>query len=547
MLIHAYPVSAMVDIFEYSNNSIVMSYRILKQYVVLPLLLISILAAAQDEIPIGWASQNGGTTGGEGGDTTVVTTRSELLSIIGSSLPEIILIKDTVQLSLYERLIVGSNKSIIGMGTGGTLLGGGLEIKGENVIVRNLRITGSYDGDWDGKTHSTDAITITNSNVWIDHCDLSACADGLIDARAGSNSAGDFITISWTRLSNHNKVMLFGSSDDEIENRRKLRITIHHCWFDGYPERGVNQRMPRIRFGDVHLFNNFFDDVDSYCIAARFESDVVVENNFFRNSSNPHAILDQGLGMKDPELIAEGNVYEFSTGDKMTHGEAFDPATFYDYKPDTTEFLPTLIMNHAGLFNNPANFPPVAASDTIELEEGQRSVTIDALKSATDPDNDDLRISLILNADQLKGLTKIEDNMITYVAPGNSSVASDSVLYQVVDTKGGIDTGFVLINFGTTTSVSDIEMNVNQLLSIFPNPADQYAIIQYVSANQRPAVVRVFGFQGSALITQKSNHKSVRERTYEHSIDLSNLPVGVYWVQVDDDGHQVSRKFTIIR
>lgn len=164
MLIHAYPVSTMVDIFEYSNNSIVMSYLILKQYVVLPFLLISILAAAQNEIPIGWASQNGGTTGGEGGDTFIVTTRSELLSVIGSSSPEIILIKDTIQLSLYERLIVGSNKSIIGMGTGGTLLGGGLEIKGENVIVRNLRITGSYDGDWDGKTHSTDAITITNSN-----------------------------------------------------------------------------------------------------------------------------------------------------------------------------------------------------------------------------------------------------------------------------------------------------------------------------------------------------------------------------------------------
>jgi hypothetical protein len=251
--------------------------------------------------------------------------------------------------------------------------------------------------------------------------------------------------------------------------------------------------------------------------------------------------------MKDPELVAEGNVYEFSTGDKMTHGEAFDPATFYDYKPDTTEFLPTLIINHAGLFNNPANSPPVAASDTIELEEGQRSVTIDALKSATDPNNDDLRISLILNTDQLKGLTKIEDNMITYVAPGNSSVTSDTLLYQVVDTKGGIDTGFVLINFGTTTPVSGIQMSFNQPLSIFPNPADQYAIIQYVSANQRPAVVRVFGFQGSALITQNSNHKSVRERTYEHSIDLSTLPAGVYWVQVDDDGHQVSRKFTIVR
>jgi len=521
----------------------ILTWNSIKLYLILSISATS--AMAQDDSPIGWASHNGGTTGGQGGDTTIVTSRHELLSVIGSSDPRVILIKDTVALNLYERLIVGPNKSIIGMATGGTLLGGGLEVKGDNVIIQNLRITGSYDGDWDGKAHSTDAITITSSNVWIDHCDVSACADGLIDARAGNNSAGDFITISWTRLSNHNKVMLFGSSDEEVENRGKLRITIHHCWFDGYPERGVNQRMPRIRFGDIHLFNNLFDDVDSYCIAARFESDVVVENNFFRNANNPHTILDQGLGIKDPHLVARGNIYEFSFGNKMTHGEAFDPAAHYEYDPDTTDLLPMQIMNHAGLFNNPDNSSPLAATDTFELEDGQNSIIIDVLQHATDPDHDELRISLVLNKEQLNGLTNIKDNMITYVNTNPGS--AETLQYEIVDTQGGIDTGFVLINALTTSTESNFLSNYDHLLSLFPNPADQYFTLQYFSNDTHHAQISVVDAHGNLLASQSSDHKNLGNRIYEHSMDLSGILSGVYWVQVKSMAEKQIQKFIIIR
>lgn len=527
-----------------------MLYQMIKQKIILNFLVLIISAStslAQNGDPIGWASQNGGTTGGKGGDTTIVTSRHELLSVIGSADSKIILVKDTVELDLYERVVVGPNTSLVGMADGGTLLGGGLEVTGDNVVIQNLRITGSYDGDWEGKTHSTDAITITSSNVWIDHCDVSASADGLIDVRAGNNSAGDFITISWTRFSNHNKVMLFGSSDDEIENRGKLRITIHHCWFDGYPERGVNQRMPRIRFGDVHLFNNFFDDVDSYCIAARFESDVVVEKNFFRNARNPHTVLDQGLGIKDPELVAFGNLYEFSGGDKIVSGQAFNPGDFYEYQPDTVALLPMQIMNGAGVFNDLSNAPPIAGTDTIELEDDQRSVIIDALANVTDPDKDDLRLSLIINQDQLSGLGQIKDNMINYVAGGSDPI-EDTIQFQVVDLQGGVDTGYIFIStFNATTPVFDLQASRENALSLLPNPADQYAIIQYFDEGVSQIFFRVIDAQGKILIHQTVGQKTFHPGNHRYYLDLSHFPSGVYWIQVANATRKQSQKFSIIR
>ncbi len=508
------------------------------------LVLFSQDTSAQGSTPVGWASLNGGTTGGEGGDTIMVTSRGELLSVIGSSTPRVILVQDTIQLVKYERITVGANKSIIGMGTGATLYEGGLEVKGENVILQNLRITGSYDGDWDGKTHSTDAITIRSSNVWVDHCDLSASADGLLDIRAdGSNSQGDFVTISWTRFSNHNKVMLFGAGNDEIELRDKLRVTIHHCWFDGFPERGLNQRNPRVRFGDVHLYNNFFDDVDSYCIAARIESDIVVEYNYFRNSQTPHEVLDQGLGLEDADLVARQNVYEFTSGRQDTHGDAFTPADFYEYQVDSTDQLPAMVINGAGLLNDTNNQLPVAPTDTIEMYEDTRSVLLDVVQNTIDHDSVDLRISRIINLDQMAGIARIQDNLINYVSP-SSRPSSDSIIYVIADTQGGIDTGRVLVQFGTTTPVQD-QIDASATVEIYPNPATNLLTLTYDLPADVANKVQVLDMQGKVHLTRVL--RSAATGSHEELLDVSQLVPGSYLLRLNGDQQSYTQRFLIIR
>lgn len=514
-------------------------------YPLLLLLLLPIATVAQNNSPIGWASLNGGTTGGAGGEVVRPTTRNEFVSFVSSPNPYTIIIQDTIELNLYERIDVLGNKTIFGLGQNATLLYGGLEIKGDNVILRNIRITGSYDGDWEGKTNSTDAITITGRNVWVDHCDLSASADGLLDVRSNGGVAGDYVTISWTRFSNHNKVMLYGSSETEFTNRGHLRVTFHHCWFDGFPERGVNQRMAMIRFGDVHIFNNFYDDVDGYCIGARFESDVVVENNYFRNSNNPHEIRDLGKGQKDPELVATGNVYEFSSGTKSTRGTAFNPSAFYDYPLDDPNLLPAMVMNGAGLMNETNNQPPVAVADSIFRETGaSRSFNIDPIANDTDADGGDLRIAAIVNTS--RGLGRIIENQITYIAP-TDQVDTDTLMYQLVDTQGGIDTGLVVIQFATSTSTKDISIATNNL-KIYPNPVKTEAIVEYKALGIGQIQVQVFDTLGKAYdyVLHIAPMTGVKGKQ-QFKLNTNQLPSGNYIIKILEGTQLSTGKFTVVK
>ncbi len=98
---------------------------------------------------------------------------------------------------------VASNKTVIGVGSGSGITGGGLNLSGvRNVIIRNMVFRNASDDSINVQTNTT--------NVWIDHNDLASGYDGLIDVRRGS----DFITVSRNRLRNHDKSMLLGHSDD---------------------------------------------------------------------------------------------------------------------------------------------------------------------------------------------------------------------------------------------------------------------------------------------------------------------------------------------
>jgi pectate lyase len=75
--------------------------------------------------------------------------------------------------------------------------------------------------------------------------------------------------------------MLIGSSDTANTDRGKLRATFHHNSFDS-----LGQRAPRVRFGQVHVYNNFYDveNVGNYVYSwgVGIESAIFAENNFFK-------------------------------------------------------------------------------------------------------------------------------------------------------------------------------------------------------------------------------------------------------------------------
>ena len=70
----------------------------------------------------GWASENGGTTGGAGGTVVTVSNFANLESYAESSSKYIIQVSGTIDVG-YDGFDIGPDKTLIGLGTNATLSG----------------------------------------------------------------------------------------------------------------------------------------------------------------------------------------------------------------------------------------------------------------------------------------------------------------------------------------------------------------------------------------------------------------------------------------
>ncbi|WOL14068.1 pectate lyase 21 [Canna indica] len=175
-------------------------------------------------------------------------------------------VSGTIHLSSF--LKVSSYKTIDGRGQKVKVTGKGLQLKAcEHVIICNLELEG-------GRGHDVDAIQIKpkSRHIWIDRCSLRDFADGLIDITCEST---DITISSRCYFSEHNKTMLIGGSCSNIADRC-IRVTIHHCFFDG-----TRQRHPRVRFGKVHLYNNYTRNWGIYAVCASVESQILSQSNIY--------------------------------------------------------------------------------------------------------------------------------------------------------------------------------------------------------------------------------------------------------------------------
>ena len=103
----------------------------------------SLASAACDDVAGGFASLNGGTTGGLGGTEVVVNNVEDLRTYASAEGPHIIKVEGTITVNpAGEEIEVASDKTIIGVGDSAHIENGGFGIHGvSNVIIRNLRIS----------------------------------------------------------------------------------------------------------------------------------------------------------------------------------------------------------------------------------------------------------------------------------------------------------------------------------------------------------------------------------------------------------------------
>jgi pectate lyase len=212
---------------------------------------------------------------------------------------------------------IGSNTTLVGR-RGAEITGANLRVdRASDVIVRGLTVTDAFDcfpawdptdgetGNWNSEY---DTLSLTEAtHVWIDHNDFSdgdnpdsgqpsyfgrpyQVHDGLVDI----TNASDLVTVSYNRLHDHDKTMLIGSSDSRTTDRGKLRVTVHHNEF-----RDLGQRVPRVRFGQVDVYNNHYlqrrNSTTEYVYSwgVGVESHLVAERNAFTlaRSIGPEQII----------------------------------------------------------------------------------------------------------------------------------------------------------------------------------------------------------------------------------------------------------------
>ncbi|MFO7658627.1 MAG: T9SS type A sorting domain-containing protein [Bacteroidales bacterium] len=320
------------------------------------------------DVPMGFASKNQygveSTTGGGNGAVVVARTKAELANYAGKTEPLVIMVEGTI--TGGGAISIKSNKTIIGAGSGATLINVELNVSSErNVIIRNLTI----------KDGSRDAIcTRAASHVWIDHCDLSNCGDGLLDVVRMS----DLHCVSWVKFSNHGKTFLINNGTSQPQDDPYLNTTIHHAWFNG-----SDTRNPRCGYGDVHIFNCMYNNND-YGIGLHSQTKVYAEKNYFESVKNPI----QQMYRPDPTDIHHGfcesvdNVFDKCTGKMDDEGISFDVSKHYmwNFMVDPVNSVPSIVKSGAGtgaqwsklgLMPTPGQGAIKVTSQTLKWTKGQ--------------------------------------------------------------------------------------------------------------------------------------------------------------------------------
>ncbi|MYM66762.1 pectin methylesterase [Pseudoduganella sp. FT55W] len=318
-----------------------------------------------------------GTVGGSAAISSqiyTVSSRPQLLAAIqrGGVNPKIIKLSGTIDMTegvpyansgdqaIRGLIRLPSNTTLIGADGNAGIVNGHIVVSNvSQIIIRNLKIVNPCDvgpvwdpndgslGNWNS---AFDGIGVTGSDhVWVDHVtftdgamtddllpiengQVKQCHDGALDI----TNASDYVTVSYNAFGQHRKNNLIGSSDTATADSGKLHITFSNNVF-----RDIVSRAPRVRYGQVHLFNNYFVGSKThpaypfeYAVGVGQQAQILSNNNVFEiagvsrcddvvtpiGGTVPGAFKDSGsvlngaalVGCATPSSVAYSVPYAFS-------------------------------------------------------------------------------------------------------------------------------------------------------------------------------------------------------------------------------------------
>ncbi len=260
---------------------------------------------------------------------------------------------------------IGSNTTLDGRQSKAYFRFNGFEVNGaQNVILTSL----DFRGAGHVEDHALDPDMIRNDgsqDVWIHRNSFDLTGDSAFDVKNAAHN----ITMSFNRLMDVKRASLHGSSNDEagIEN---IRTTMHHNAFVTRDARfedfsNTARRVPLIRGGRTHMFNNLFMNYRKDVFSARVGAQVLWENNVLMVNQE---IAGVSLGTLGNELARDNYTDDDATNQSSFRAEGTF-VWFSDSACNLNEASSLEITNAWGTVEAPGY-----SIDSVKTEAGQNLV-----------------------------------------------------------------------------------------------------------------------------------------------------------------------------
>ena len=477
--------------------------------------LSSYIHAQEIATPDGYAGYMG-TTGGGDVVSMNVSDSEALTAALNTKGPKVIKIYGRIRLS--GSIVIDSNTTLVGFSPSSGLYGGAVLITGDNNIVQNLTL-GPAPGD---------VMEISGArNIFITKCTFFDSGDELFSIVLGS----DYVTVSWCKFyfenqTDHSFAHLIGNDDSAYGDRGRLHVTMHHNW---YADK-ILERMPRVRYGYVHIYNNYYNSENNhYCIGTGTECHIRVENSVF---DYVNQIWKDYNGVSTSGILGWYNI-------------SLDNCT-----------MPTYISNSYPVFNVPYNYVLDPVDKVIELVTNGSGNVFDEEYLTNN-----LRVSVISPADNSTKKTGSSITINAEVSDTEGSIAkvcfySDTVLlsksytepytYTIKSVAAGDyklwamaenEVGEMAISDMVTMKVSD---NVSsKIIKDFQIDIMYYPGQKKISIN----TTDLSDLIGIQLIDMKG--RSIKQYTSAFNLDVSDIKPGVYVVRLVCKDGIIGRKIKI--
>lgn len=330
-----------------------------------------------DNKPVGWATieynstgnyaehSNFTVTGSNDKNPVKVTTLPELKSAINAAkkAPTTIYIDGKINVSEQIPIDKISNLTIYGM-PGSALINdepsvnedvtGILKLSGcSNIIIRNVTFIGSGAHDIDGQDNFW--INTNSHNIWIDHCDFQDGVDSNFDCSNGS----DNVAVTWCRFrylkepiaggketDDHRFSNTWGGGDNNAEkDEGHLNTTFYACWW----EEGCRRRMPRVRFGKVHVLNCLYtSSVADDCVGVGYMSNVYIDRCTFVDIKEPWANYATSGNYKTYNVTVTGCLGAKDEQKRYGNEDYFIPSDYYTLEGMPVDQVEAEVSTYAG-------------------------------------------------------------------------------------------------------------------------------------------------------------------------------------------------------